>query len=138
VFVTILFFARFENSFKVVQIHVSGSAQISPDYCQCSVQHASHKRFDHLFVTILIFTAVLVQFMTVFWNFTLCSMLRFDVSVGSTTLCKNPKNSHRATYFFSSDLYMGYRGSTLVKTLCYNSEGRRFGPSWCNWNFSLT
>jgi hypothetical protein len=30
------------------------------------------------------------------------------------------------------------RGSTVVKVLCYKSEGRRFDPSWCQWNFSLT
>jgi len=89
-------------------------------------------------IIFLIFTGVLVQFMTVFWNFTLCSMLRSDVSVGNTTLCKNPKDSHRAIYFFSSVLYMGDRGSTVVKVLCYNSEGRWFGPNWCHWNFSLT
>jgi len=29
------------------------------------------------------------------------------------------------------------RGSTVVKVLCYKSEGRWFDPSWCHWNFSL-
>jgi len=32
----------------------------------------------------------------------------------------------------------GDRGSTVVKVLCYKSEGRWFDPSWCQWNFSLT
>jgi len=32
----------------------------------------------------------------------------------------------------------GDRGSTVVKVLCYNSEGRWFDLSWCHWNFSLT
>jgi len=32
----------------------------------------------------------------------------------------------------------GDRGSTVVKVLCYKSEGRRFDPSLCLWNFSLT
>jgi len=27
------------------------------------------------------------------------------------------------------------RGSTVVKVLCYNSEGRWFDPSWCRWIF---
>ena len=27
---------------------------------------------------------------------------------------------------------------TLVRVLCYKSEGRGFDPSWCHWNFSLT
>ena len=32
----------------------------------------------------------------------------------------------------------GDRGGTVVKVLCYKSEGRWFDPSWCHWNFSLT
>ena len=28
------------------------------------------------------------------------------------------------------------RGSTVVKVLCYKSEGRWFNASWCHWNFS--
>jgi len=31
----------------------------------------------------------------------------------------------------------GDRGSTLVKALCYKSEGRFFDSRWCQWNFSL-
>ena len=30
---------------------------------------------------------------------------------------------------------MGDRGSTVVKVLCYNSEGWWFDPSWCQWIF---
>ena len=30
------------------------------------------------------------------------------------------------------------RGGTVVKVLCYKSEGRWFHPRLCNWNFSLT
>jgi len=30
------------------------------------------------------------------------------------------------------------RGGTVVKLLCYKSEGRWFDPSWCHWNFLLT
>ena len=29
--------------------------------------------------------------------------------------------------------YKGDRGSTVVKVLCYKSEGRWFDPSWCQW-----
>jgi len=32
-------------------------------------------------------------------------------------------------------IYSGDRGSTLVKVLCYKSEGRWFDPSWCQWIF---
>jgi hypothetical protein len=30
------------------------------------------------------------------------------------------------------------RGGTVVKVLCYKSEGRWFDCRWCQWNFSLT
>jgi len=30
---------------------------------------------------------------------------------------------------------LGDRGSTVVKVLCYKSEGRWFDPSWCQWIF---
>jgi len=29
----------------------------------------------------------------------------------------------------------GDRGSSVVKVLCYKSEGRWFDPSWCQWIF---
>jgi len=32
----------------------------------------------------------------------------------------------------------GDGGDTVVKVLCYKSEGSWFDPSWCHWNFSLT
>ena len=32
----------------------------------------------------------------------------------------------------------GGRGGTVVKVLCYKSEGRWFDPRWFHWNFSLT
>ena len=31
--------------------------------------------------------------------------------------------------------HKGDRGSTMVKVLCYNSEGHWFDPSWCQWIF---
>ena len=34
-------------------------------------------------------------------------------------------------------IYVGDRGSTVVKVLCYKSEGRWFDSRWCR-NFSLT
>ena len=30
------------------------------------------------------------------------------------------------------------RGGTVVKVLCYKSEGRCFDPRWYHWNFPLT
>ena len=35
-------------------------------------------------------------------------------------------------------ILVGDRGSTVVKVLCYNSEGSWFDPSWCHWDFPLT
>jgi len=32
----------------------------------------------------------------------------------------------------------GDRRSTVVKVLCFKSEGLWFDPRWCHWNFSLT
>jgi hypothetical protein len=29
-------------------------------------------------------------------------------------------------------------GDTVVKVLCYKSEGRWFDSRWCHWKFSLT
>jgi len=34
--------------------------------------------------------------------------------------------------------FQNNRGSTVVKVLCYESEGRWFDPRWCHWNFSFT
>ena len=45
--------------------------------------------------------------------------------------CLNSKKIH-------FKLKQGDRGGTVVKVLCYKSEGRWFDPSWCHWNFSLT
>ena len=39
--------------------------------------------------------------------------------------------------FYTPDIY-GDRGGTVVKVLCYKSEGRWLDSTWCHWNFSLT
>ena len=39
--------------------------------------------------------------------------------------------------FLWSPVYDGNRGSTVVKVLCYKSEGHWFDSRWCHWNFSL-
>jgi hypothetical protein len=31
----------------------------------------------------------------------------------------------------------GDRGSTVVKVLCYKSEGHWFDPSWCHWKYFI-
>ena len=40
--------------------------------------------------------------------------------------------------FLKIKIKFGDRGGTVVKVLCYKSEGRCFDPRWCHWNFSLT
>ena len=39
---------------------------------------------------------------------------------------------------FSPALVFGDRGGTVVKVLCYKSEGRWFDSRWCHWNLSST
>jgi hypothetical protein len=33
------------------------------------------------------------------------------------------------------NLITGDRGSSVVKVMCYKSEGRLFDPRWCYWKF---
>ena len=40
--------------------------------------------------------------------------------------------------FYTPIYYIGDRGRTVVKVLCYKSLGRWFDPRCCRWNFSLT
>ena len=41
-------------------------------------------------------------------------------------------------FMFPHSLSTVERRSTVIKVLCYKSEGRWFDPSWCHWSFSLT
>ena len=38
-------------------------------------------------------------------------------------------------YFKIASAANGDRGGTVVKVLCYKSEGRWFDTRWCHWNF---
>ena len=40
-------------------------------------------------------------------------------------------HTHTHTYIY------GVRGSTVVKALCYKSEGRWFDPRWCHWKYFI-
>ena len=44
---------------------------------------------------------------------------------------------HCAVYFRLFNVVVGDRGGTVVKVLCYKSEGRWFDPSWCHWIFFI-
>ena len=53
----------------------------------------------------------------------------------------NPRDSRQTLYsgvLNINEEKAGDRGGTVVKVLCYKSEGRWFDPRWCHWNFSLT
>jgi len=39
--------------------------------------------------------------------------------------------------FSKATLRIVYCGGTVVKVLCYKSEGRWFDPSWCHWEFFI-
>jgi len=36
-------------------------------------------------------------------------------------------------FIFNITSWTGDRGSTVVKVLCYKSDGLWFDPSWCQW-----
>jgi len=40
-----------------------------------------------------------------------------------------------STKMFHLFLFLGYRGGSVVKVLCYKSEGRCFDPNWYQWIF---
>ena len=50
----------------------------------------------------------------------------------------NNNNNNNNVYIYGLFSPIRDRGSTVVKVLCYKSEGRWFDPSWCHWHFSLT
>ena len=41
----------------------------------------------------------------------------------------------RPLFLWATLPHMGDHGSTVVKVLCYKSEGRWFDPRWCQWIF---
>jgi len=60
--------------------------------------------------------------------------------MGSTWLhkpCRSSKCKKDSQLTFPRFLKLspGGRGSTVVKVLCYKSEGRWFDPIWCQWIF---
>jgi hypothetical protein len=53
-------------------------------------------------------------------------------------LAKDPVKFELIVFPISIYEAYGDRGGTVVKVLCYKSEGRWFDPIWCHWNFLLT
>ena len=48
------------------------------------------------------------------------------------------ENTGRCYFMSGIHSWNGDRGGTVVKVLCYKSEGLWFNSKWCHWNFSLT
>ena len=66
----------------------------------------------------------------------ICSIERLTVS---DTGREGIKGSEKMALSGISNYYIFiHRGGTVVKVLCYKSEGRWFDSRWCHWNFSLT
>ena len=61
-----------------------------------------------------------------------------SISVCDMDVCYVLGASRKCLLIVLCTLCIGYRGSTMVKVLCYKLEGRWFDASWCHWNFSLT
>ena len=53
-------------------------------------------------------------------------------------ICSRGDFAQKKPSYCSLQILLGDRGGTVVKVLCYKSEGRWFDPSWCHWKFSLT
>jgi hypothetical protein len=58
----------------------------------------------------------------------------------ANSITSSPHNTKKLLtyYIFRSTFKQRDSGSTVVKVLCYKSEGRWFDSRWCHWNFSLT
>ena len=56
-------------------------------------------------------------------------------NVGLTWICCCDNYHLKSTEKCKVKVKQGDRGSTVVKVLCYTSEGRWFDPSWCQWIF---
>jgi len=69
---------------------------------------------------------------------TILSLITFgetSISINSP-LCYFFQTSFFLMMLHISEFYFEvYRRSTVVKVLCYKSEGRWFDPSWCQWIF---
>ena len=62
-----------------------------------------------------------------------------DNSLGSLTVPASTAGDFvKLILLYDSTHVSGDRCSTVVKVLCYKSEGRSFDPRWCYWNFPLT
>ena len=63
--------------------------------------------------------------------------LQYKSEIIFITYCMKIHSMHEILFRKFKLLYFqgGDRGSTVVKVLCYKSEGPWFNPSWCQWIF---
>jgi len=54
------------------------------------------------------------------------------------TVCTEPQCLYKGALHISLRIKSTGGDRTVVKVLCYKSEGPWFGPRWCHWNFLLT
>jgi hypothetical protein len=71
-----------------------------------------------------------------------CTTLHRGRGTSEETLARRNFRAYRfvndnPVIFSSTSWRPGDHGGTVVKGLCYKSEGRWFDPRWCHWNFSL-
>ena len=69
-----------------------------------------------------------------------CDRMCFLIEYAVVQLGKAPRYNpeghlYNSRWFHWDSSLTGDRGSTVVKVLCYNSEGRWFDPGWCQWIF---
>ena len=75
---------------------------------------------------------VVLQFFTYKSFYTFCNLITCLIKRYTRRYARNTDS------FKFVLLVLGGRSITVVKVLCYKSEGRWFDPSWCQWMFSLT
>ena len=103
--------------------------------CTCNYKACKGWSFDtlnHITVMWIAKTKCLRKFFSIF-DF-LCN----KVSHHAQFVCKISTLSIHIQLTIKATQLAGNRGGTVVKALCYKSEGRCFDPSWCHWNFPLT
>ena len=63
------------------------------------------------------------------------------IELGGIKYLLFPNSKKKNVFVMSTNyifiFYTDWCGSTVVKVLCYKSEGRWFDPSWCQWISSL-
>jgi len=67
-------------------------------------------------------------------GFTIAETCNCYILLINHILCNKVVLDYKFIYLY----IIGDRGGTVVKVLCYKSEGRWFDSRRCHWNFSLT